>query len=149
MSIYFLSLSIDDVRRTREERNLRLRARRAEMSDERKEEMRRKQREYSRQYRQRKNAESQKSALCLDKENIQPNDTSNGTTTTSRNTEPMTIGKYRIHDMNYSRDTRCHSILIYITATNIYYCNNLYEMSLYFNIYCNKYNAGNFACTFS
>jgi hypothetical protein len=91
VSIYFPSLSIDDARRTREERNLRQRARRAEMSDERKEEMRRKQREYSRQYRQRKNVESQNSALCLDKENI----------------ESMAIGKYRIHDMNYySTNTR-------------------------------------------
>ena len=64
------------------------------------------------------------------------NATSIGTKTTSGSTVSTAIGKYRIHDMNFIY-TRCHSILIYI------YYNNLYEMSLFFNIYCNKYNAGN------
>jgi len=77
------------------------------MSDEQKEEMRRKQREYSRQYRQRKNAESHNSTICLDKENIQPpaykdcNDTIIDTATTLGSRVSAVIGKYRIHDMNF------------------------------------------------
>lgn len=72
------------------------------MSDEQKEEMRRKQREYSRQYRQRKNAESHNSALCLDKENTDPTTDGNHsygrlvTGTTIESGLPFDNGNYQL-----------------------------------------------------
>jgi hypothetical protein len=60
--IYIQTPTLDEASRKREERNMQQRICRAKMSSEQREEMKRKQREYMRDYRARKKATSQNSS---------------------------------------------------------------------------------------